>query len=383
MKLIAQAFETPVSEDATWLTNIIVSDDGTEQRISLLDMPVRSLQVTYNFATEDEARSLVRAFMMAQTGFQIPARQLSAPIAPAAAGAVALAFDPLRTELRDGAPAFVYSAQSGAGAVVTLGAIGAAGATLAAPLGAAIGPGWRICPLWAMFGSDNASISRARVNNIVTATASLRQLDFVDPFLNPRNTTVLPLFAGLPTIDAKAMGDEFGISYNSGATLIDYGAAVTIRSRWKHTQQQFARDFLCQRFTDRAGWYRWQAFLDYAKGSANPFYMPTMRPDFAIAAINANNVTLRGLDYATDYYPFSAFKQLSFYSSEGRHDVTVTNVDQVGGNSVCAFNPPLPNVAGLSAVSLLLKCRIADDRVSYKHDGIQTTLSLNMRTVDA
>ena len=387
MKLISQSFETPVTEDYNWLTDTFVSDDGTEQRKSLLDPPRRVLNATYAFTTESDARALVRQMFVAQVGFQIPAWHLAAKIAPAAIGDTAVLFDPLKTELRDGAPAALYDARSGALAAVTIAAVDGTGASLAAPLAAAWGASARIAPLWTMFGNDNASISRGNTHDNVTANLSLRSLEFIDPFLNPFNTSELSMFGGLPLLVKKPMGSNFDVAFNTGATLIDYGAAVTIRSRWQHSQEQFARDFLCQRVFNPQDWYDWQAFFDYCKGACNPFYMPTFRPDFGIVGTVAGaTATFKGLDYGQDFFPFAAFKQFSFFTRGGRHDATVTGVAFVGGNTVCTINPPLPGGEDFAAnqiASLLLKCRIADDKVSLSHDFLQTVVTLNIRTVDA
>lgn len=385
MKLIAQTFETPVTEGFTWATNAIVSDDGTEQRISLLDPPIRTLEPTYNFTTEDDARALVRTMFRAQDGYQIPAFHRAVKVAPAAIGAGALVFDRAATELRDGALAAVYDRVSGSLAIVNVALVAGAGCTLAVPLAAAIGPRSMIAPLWAMVGSDNASLSRATLNTMASATISLRSLDFVDPFLNPANVSVLDTFGDFPILSQNAIGTQFDLAFNTGAGLIDYGAAVVLRSRWKHTQEQFARDFLMSR-SDMETWYKWHAFFDYCKGSAKPFYMPTHRPDFAIVGVAADTtLTLEGLDYAQDYFPFEAFKQFSIFTRAGRHNASVTAVAQVGGNSVCTINPALPVDAGYAigqVASLLLKCRIADDKVLLSHEPMQTIITLNMRTTD-
>ncbi len=386
MRLISQIFEKPVTEEWQWLTDIITSDNGTEQRIELLDPPRRMLSPSWQFVTDASARKMVRDMFMYGGGLLIPAYHLATPIASAAVGANSLSFDPQRTELRDGAAAIVFDRVTEAFEQVTIAVVSADHATLAAPLAAAWGPRASIAPLWAMYGPDNATISRGRMHDNLFVTMSVNSLDFVDPFLNPFNDIELATFGGLPLVQQVPIGDSFDSSFATGASIIDYGAAREIRNRWKHAQEAFTRAFLVQRLFNRPAWYEWLAFADYCKGSCNPFYMPTRRPDFEIVGtIAGTTMTLKGLDYANDWFPFEAFKSFAIYSSADVHYATVTAVASVGGNSVCTIDPALPGGEGYAinqVASLLLKCRIADDKISLEHDAVQTKVSIAFRTVD-
>jgi hypothetical protein len=383
MKLIATPFETPVTEEWEWSTNTLVSDNGTEQRIQLLDPPKRSLQVSYMFADVAETQRMMRTLFMSQTGFLIPTFHAAAKIAPAAIGAQIVAFNPARTELRDGDEAMIFDRVTLAFERVTIVHVGAATATLAAGLARKWGAKAMIAPLWAFVAADNASLSRNRPDGLSTVSFSLAPLAFVDPFLNPANVTELDTFAGLPLLPYNATGDEFSDSYSTGAELISYGGAVQIRSPWQHTQVAFSRTYLCKRIIKRSDWAWWNAFADYCKGSQNPFYVPTFRPDFALSSFDEAHVSLKGVEYAQDYYSFAPFKQFALFNAAGaRHYCSATACGVVGGESLVTIAPPLPAGFVPSKVSLLLKARIADDKVSCQHSALDTMVSLNMRTVD-
>lgn len=387
MRLLYRSFENPVTEEYDWLTNIMTSDNGTEQRAGLLDPPRRMLTPDYVFTSLDDARRLVRDMIFGQTGFLVPAFHQGVKMSPAAIGARAILFDARKTELRDGMQAFIYDRIADTFEVVTIGVVSANGATLTGPLVGAWGPRAMIAPVWALFGGDNATVSRGNVNADIKASMTLNQLSFIDPFLNPFNEAELTYFGDLPLLEINSVGTQFDIAFNTGATLIDYGAAVTIRSRWNYTQEVFSRDFLCQKAVDPAGWEWWRKFLDYCKGSLNPFYLPTFREDFEIVGVAAGDMlTLRGTDYATEFYPNPAFKQFAIFTGAGRHYTAVTAVASVGGNTLCTIDPPLPAGAGYATkqgASLLMKTRIDDDKATCLHDPLQTIITLNMRTVRA
>ena len=130
----------------------------------------------------------------------------------------------------------------------------------------------------------------------------------------------------------------------------------------------------------------WRALADYAKGSANPFFVPTFRQDFplnAVPAPGANTVTFKGSEYAEDFAEFEPFRQLAFFLEDGSvHYAAVTNCAVIGGNSTAIFAPAIPNGSLVRKVSLLLKVRIADDRIVCEHRSLETILSINLRTAD-
>lgn len=386
MRILSDPFDTPVTEDWAWLTNTIVSEDGTEQRIGLLDPPHRTLNVSYQTTDLSSAQRIVRNLYMSQAGFLVPAWHQQTPIADAAIGDTVIVCDPAKTELREGMQALIFSRATGAFVQVEIASVEAGGVTIATALEKAWGPRASICGMWAMSAPDNAALTRGRMDAVTSISMTLESLDFVDPFLNPANVVELDIFAGLPVVPWLATGDDFDLAFATGATVISYGAAREIRSLWKHTQQVFSRTYLVQRLFDRSRWYWFQAFADYCKGSQNPFYVPTYRPDFPVRNVaRRDTITLTGLDYETDYFPHEAFKQLAIGSRAGWHYATVTAVASLGGNSVCTIDPPLPDDAAYAidqVASLLLKCRISDDKISCEHDALQTNVTINMRTTD-
>lgn len=382
MKLISQPFENSVTEEWVWSTNSFISANGTEQRVSLLDPPRRTMQPTWQFVDAAASGRALRVMYGMQLGLQVPAFQHSTKIAAAAAGDTEIGLASIRTELRNGDAAFVYDPRTDAYEVVSIVNVTDSEVTLTAPLAANWPVRSRIAPLWAFVASDNAVLTRGRMGD-ANVSMSLVPLGYVDPFLNPENDIELDLFSGLPVNLRMPIGSDFSLSFNNGSTINDYGGAINIRSLWQHTQEAFARTYLCQKTFNRTDWQWWNKFADYCKGSLNPFYLPTQRPDFELLAQDATHVTLQGTDYNGDFFPFAPFKQFAFYDASGALQMrSATASGIVAGNSHVTFDPALPDGFVIATVSLLLKVRIADDKVSVVHDPIQATITLNMRTVD-
>jgi hypothetical protein len=99
---------------------------------------------------------------------------------------------------------------------------------------------------------------------------------------------------------------------------------------------------------------------------------------------NASQVIFKGVDYAEEYAPFEPYRQFAFFlEGGGVHYAALVNFAIVGGNTVCNFAPALPNgVAPAQKCSLLLKVRIADDRISCEHNALHTMISISLRTAD-
>lgn len=381
--------DSTITETWLWSTDTLVSTDGTEQRIQLLDTPARAIQAQTTLMQTADVRSMQMLMMGFGGAFDVPHYQHQTKLtAVANAGDSALQFDASLTELRDGCSALVFDRITEAFEEVVIAIVSANGATLDQPLANKWGETASICPVWSSYASDNSTLDRDRVNNIATISFTSNCLDFLDPFLNEFNTFELPTFNGLPVIEKKPNGDDFSESYNTGATVVDYGTGVKqIYNPWQHAHITKSYDFLCHRTSDRDGWKFWRAFGDYCRGSLNPFYVPTGREDFDIVGTIAGaNAVLAGTAYLDVFFPWAPFKALAINTSAGVFYTSVTAAVADGANTALTLDPPLPAGAGYAidqTVSMLLQMRISDDQMQIKHVGRDATVTLNLRTVDA
>ncbi len=383
MKLLAHPPEVPITEEWAWQSDVMVSTDGTEQRVALSEFPKRTLQYTIGLDTEAEVNAALASLMLAGAGLDVPFYAAATRLTGAAAiGAEALSFVAGRTDLRDGCDALLFD-RAGRVERVTIDAVVEAGASLTAPLALAWGAAASIAPIWPCFSTGSLSVARNNPDYVATIKIALTELDFMEPFANEFAEHEFTMFNGYPVLEQNATGTEFEQSYDTGAQTIDFGQRVEIRNPWAHAQIVMPRIFLCQRVLQPATWAMWRAFADYAKGSTNPFYIPTFRNDFETVSIGEDAIEFKGSEYADSYASFEPFRQLAFFLEDGGlHFASVSDCAVVGGNSAVEFEPALPNDAVVTKTSLLLKVRIADGKISCQHEALETMLAINLRTAD-
>lgn len=386
--VISQIPETGIKETWTWATNTIVSDDGTEQRISLRRAPKRIVNETLVFTEAEDIRNHMNLmFGFFKSPIIAPFVQYGTRLkAKASQGDTALVFNSLRSDLRDFGLAYLYD--NDGYQVIQLGVVSDGGANIAYPLERDFGTNATICPAFIVMPGLNSTITRRNPDNVGTVNLSLSETGFNLPFLRPSNGAVLTQFNGLPVLERNANGTDFDQSYDTGSELRDYGGVIEVRDPWKHTQIAASRNFICQRVLDPADWDYWRVFADYAKGSLNPFYLPTYREDFGMiekAEPSSSDVTIKGSDYGLVYYDHEPFKQIAIISDAGIHYASVTAVEAIGGDNKLYFDPPLPDDPAWfdnQRVSLLMKVRISDDKIVCDHYNTYTQLAINLRTVD-
>lgn len=386
MRLFVQQPEDGISEVWTWLTDVMVSLNGTEQRVCNSDLPKRTFGYPLKFDDADALRAHISAmFMGAGSAFQLPLYQYQTRLtAKANTGATVVAAAGARTELRVGGAALIFDAAGYQ--LVTVQAVAGAAVTILEPLARPYGVDASLCPVATVFAGNNAVLSRGRMDHAATATLAAKEVGFLDPFVNALNAAVVTTFSGLPVLEARPIGDNYDVTFDTGIQTTEEGGIVDIRSPWNHAQLQLTLSFNCQRILNPADWDKWRKFLDAVKGSWKPFYIPSYATNFKLVtapAIAGTTLTFGGTSYADDWFPYAPFKTIAVFHDAGVHYATVSAVAKVGGNTNVTFAPALPAGATNPSVCLLYKVRIANDQVSCDHFGQNTRLNLLVRTVDA
>lgn len=382
--------EVPIKETWSWLTDIIVSDDGTEQRIALRDYPRRSFVQTVKFEGERNLRDQMTIMFGQFAGpvlsplYQYQTR-LKADVLP---GDTIIYLNTTRTELRIGG--YVYIAGRSGAQLVRIIAMTADSVTVDTPMAFAFTTRAIAMPAVEVLSANSATLKRANVSNVGSIDLSVQEVKPQVPFIRDTNTTVLETYDGLPLMTSRAIGVEFAQSYDTGMQFVDYDTGnLEVRSTWKHTQMQFDRAFLCHRVFEPASWDWWKTFADYCKGSQKAFFIPTHRPDFEIVVApiqNGGTMEVLGSDYGVTFFPHEPFKRIAITTKAGVHYATVQSATNVAGNDVVQFTPPLPTGDDWEVdqtVSFLLKVRLAQDKIDLEHHPLHTFVNLTIRTADA
>lgn len=378
---------TPIEETWQWRTDVMSSANNTEQRVENSELPKCIYRLTYQFDSAPDLREMLRVMGQMGTAFDIPLFQYQTRIkAEAEDGDDELSIISARTNLRQDGKFYVFDRDGGE--ILTALNVAELSVTSVEELSRDYKFGTNVCPIVTVYNAGAAAIDRLNPDAYASGTFVFSQVDFTDPFLNEFNEAELTMFAGLPVLESRPIGTSFSQGFETGAEVIDYGGVVSIRNLWLHAVETFPKSFICERTMMPNDWDLWRKFADYAKGSCNPFFMPTYREDFVLTidpVAGGNTLRLQGLSYLNNYFPHSTYKQIAITTAAGVHYATVTAAAANAGNTALTFAPALPAGAEWGVepvVSLLLKCRIADDKVSCKHFDLHTEIALQLRTVD-
>ena len=379
--------ESGITEKWVYESDVITSDNGEEQRISLSRLPKRSWSGNYTFDSEvDLRRHLATMFAQFKAAFDWPAWHMGVKIkTTAAAGQKTIVCNPARSDFRAGQKALIKLGS--AYEVVTIDEIESDHVTVTTNLVSTWTKQAYICPIWSVYSANNAAVIRRPANKYATSSFSFFEYGFVNPFILEDDEYMLPAYATLPLLNRRAIGTEFNEQLITGAEVTDYGGQPSIRSRWNNAQRGFSLSWKCPRGYSPDEWKWWKTFADYCRGSVNPFFLPTFRPDFEIytAAVGGGNtVVIADTSYSEVYQNQETFNNIVFTKPDGtQHFATITNVATGSGRNTLTFSPALPGGTWTGQIlSFLLKCRIADDTVSTVHNGLNSLVTLNLRTVD-
>lgn len=384
--VLVQVPEAPITETLVWGTDTIVADDGTVTTASFQQLPKRSWKGNFVFDNESDLRyHLAASFNKFKGLFNFPLRHMGViSKAKIAIGANVIYCNTARTDFRPGMSILVWYGSDFETKIIN--AVNADNITLTTNMTKAFRKAY-VCPMVEVYSSNNAAVIRRPVNKYATATFNFFQNGFQSPFLNAADEVVLATFAGLPVLNRRAYGGEFGQALGTGLEVTDYGGVPSFRSRWTAPQKVFSVSFKSARNFDPADWREWLTFLDYCLGSTNPFYMPTWRADavvFSAPASGGNQITLAGHEYLDHYWAVPAYRNIVITKPDGtQHFATASAIANVAGNDRLTFAPAVPagDWSGAS-FSFLLKCRIDDDTVAIEHRGGNSVVTLNLRTTD-
>ncbi len=366
----------------------MVSDNGTEQRVELLEVPKRTFSHRYTFDTVADIRRELRSMFLFGQSLWLPLFAYQTSLTSgASSSATSLSFAAALTDMRDLGELFLFD--TAGGEFLSIDTVGASATTLLDATSRAYAAGSLVAPAVEVYNFGSGSMGRFNPDDVATASLSFRELAFTYPFLHSFNEEELDTLDGLPILDRRPVGTDFDEDWDTGRQLIDFGGVVSIRDNWSHAQVEFGRRYRCARLQDPADWNWWRAFADYAKGSCNPFYTSTYREDFPVdtaPSLGGTTFKWEGAEYLNDYFPHETFKGVAIETAAGTHYAQVTDCTLSSGDSLVTFSPALPGSAGWNVdvrISMLLLCRLADDVIDCQHGKARTYLEMTLRTVDA
>lgn len=385
--------DVPVKEIWSWLTDIIVTDNGKEQRIALRTVPRRSQTTKLIALNKEEVRVKFDQMLLDFVGEVVmPYFQYATPTTQSAfSGATGLAFDPSKTDVRPGEYALVITKT--ADQLVRFATISDTGCTLDAPLTIDAPTGSIIVPSLPSLVDAGAALRRYAVQDVAEMELTSRVTQHREVFSRPGSQTVLPTLDGLYVLDRRPLANSGTVDdkFDSGAKIVDFQTGpLETSTHWAHSQLEGGRQYLIKRAHEPAEMDFWRDFLDAVKGRQIAFLTPTYREDGYASerpVDMAGTMRLAGSRYSTVFFKQGPYTHLRIWTDAGYHDVTVSDATALAdGNDEIVFEPALPTGElwrNVKYISFLGKVRLASDDVELEHYALDTFLNLTLRTVDA
>lgn len=388
-ELLQHIPDAPIEEEWSWLTDVATAYDGSETRIPLLRYPRRRFSGNLTFDRVDDVRNHV-AMMLKNFDkqFRFPLFQFQAKLkAKANVGASEILCNARRGNFRPDVEALIMDT-NGTWEIVVPRVVAADKLTLQTNLRHAYSARAIIMPITKVYTETNASITRKNPDHSATSSFNLKELLPTLPFVPPLNDAVVATFDGLPLVPYVPVGTGFDATLATGLTAMDYTGRVDLISPWTLNQWAYNLSFKASHLGASKDFAWWQKFAEAIQGSFNPFLLPTNRADLPIvtpANGGGNTVVVLGDSYSEYYFDHPAFQRIFIDSDAGRHYAKITALSSIGGNDRLTFAPALPAGAGWNVnqkVGFLVKLRNDNDKISCKHYGLWTEVSMAARTVE-
>ena len=379
-----------VVETWGWLTNVMVSQDGEEQRVALRTTPRRSLEFSF-LLDQPERRAQYRRWHRS-VGFRtyVPLYWYAARITAAVSGgATRIYFDPAKTDVRAGESIVVVDPLAYTGQLAVISTMETDGATLTGPIAGAVTADMLVCPALSCRFIDGTGLSMTHV----TGTAKFKFETMVPraAFARPGAAPVIATFDGYDILDrmpvSRGENDEtFQVSYE----LFDGDTGITdLDQAWLHPRVLMPRVFRIPRERDPGEMDFWRNFLDARKGQHAAFLASTWQPDLVLTSPpdGSNVLTLTESYYVTELFPYGTYKRLALTSAAGvaavKVDSATANPDGTATLHLTAPYGATSDERNVSMVSFLNLVRLGEDSVKLTHDQVYSTLEMKLRTVDA
>ena len=382
--------EVPVNETWEWLSDLMVATDGTEQRIALRgEMPRVELNLKVKFDSSESIRRFYSDLASSVGRLWIPEFQYATrTTAASASGSLQVYFDGTQTDIRAGD--YVLIQTPVAAMLVEVKTLNASGGLVSSPLVADIPANSLIMPGSPALIDNQTSIDRYAVNQAAETTLICKMIRQRSALTRTGSAVTLPTFLGSPVVDKRPLADELvKDEVSTGQVSIDNQTGLPdIISRWDYIRIGGPRTFKVNRIKAPDEMDYWKTVFAYCRGQARKFWMPTYRDDMKLAVAPSDattTYTIEGTQYAEKIWPIITHRYIEIETASGIHRTQITGASVTGSNTIILLTTPLPTGAGwrsVSRISYLLPVRLNDDKVEWKHYGLESLLNLSIRTAE-
>ena len=382
--------EVPVTETWEWLSDLMVATDGSEQRVALRgEVPRIELSFKAVFDSKEQIRRFYGDFLAAVGRLWLPEYQYTTrTTAKTTAGTNVLYYDNTKTDIRAGEYVLIQTPSNAA--LVEVASLTVSGALLTSNMLFDIPTDSLIMPGSPALIDNQTALARYAVDDVAEVSFNARLTRQRTVLTRTGSAVSLPQFLGVPVVEKRPLADELvKDEVSTGQVSLDNQTGVQdIISRWDYSRIGGPRTFKVNRMYAPEEMDYWKTVLAYARGQARKFWMPTYRQDLKVIvtpADAATNYTVEGTQYAEKVYSLPTHRYIEIETSSGTHRTSIIGASVSGGNSVILFDPAVPTGAGwkvINRISYLLPVRINDDKIEWKHYGLESLLNLSIRTAE-
>jgi len=382
--------EVPVNETWEWLSDLMIATDGTEQRIALRgEMPRVELNLKVKFDSSESIRRFYSDLASSVGRLWIPEFQYATrTTAASASGSLQVYFDGTQTDIRAGDYVLIQTPVTAI--LVEVKTLNASGGLVSSPLVADIPANSLIMPGSPALIDNQTSIDRYAVNQAAETTLICKMIRQRSALTRTGSTVTLPTFLGSPVVDKRPLADELvKDEVSTGQVSIDNQTGLPdIISRWDYSRIGGPRTFKVNRIKAPDEMDYWKTVFAYCRGQARKFWMPTYRDDMKLAVAPSDattTYTIEGTQYAEKIWPIITHRYIEIETASGIHRTQITGASVTGSNTIILLTTPLPTGAGwrnVSRISYLLPVRLNDDKIEWKHYGLESLLNLSIRTAE-
>lgn len=385
--------DVPVQETWEFLTEVITSYDGSEQRISLRRDPRRFMEFTVDII-DLEQRQEQYELIFKNMGLQaiIPSYQHATKLTQTTPiGGNRLYFDSSKTQMRIGESIAIINIKTQSATVAKVTAIYSDGVDIGSAAGEEIDLGNYVYPCHSMIIQNNSGLVMASI----TGKLDIKAEGSAQPALpRPDASVSIDVVDSLNIMRIRPLaGADEAFSTRSEVLDFDVGLKTILRKADPHPTISGTRQWIIKRYDRSEDEDYMREFIDQVRGGQKAWLMPTWLPDLTLNSIVvptplSGTIVVNEANYSSLFFPYPTWQYIMIQYEDNQiansyHKVTSASVREDGLVDI-GFTPNLIDdlgVANIKMISFMIKVR-GSDRISRRHEHRETIYSWGIQSTD-
>ena len=365
--------QRPISEELIWLTDILESYNGTEQRVALRDVPRQVF--SYNYQMHDNAErqnALNSLYGNIGRGFAVPVWSDIKPLlSDIGVGVFSIPVNTSNADFRVGGTALVWNAYDSFDVVEITAVNPLSLDILRATSLAHSAVNTLVIPMQISFVDNTANVSRTGSNY---HTISMRWRS--SEYKNLASDAGLTMYKSMPVfIDTNFLGgDTRDEPFGNNADFLDTNVGTFSVIRKSFPKLQFTKRWEPENTTDI---WALRQLVHALKGRQRSFWLPTYRKDFILTEEISPADTVLSVErsgYSRYLNLDEPLKHIAIMLKNGTtYYREITNASDTGVIEELTIDSNLGAtiaITDVARISYLVRCRLNTDTVRIDHAGL-------------